>query len=71
MISKASTNYKKMRLMSLDDTKLIKSNHEKGLRFEGNCKKAASIIKNEKQKKAKLEKEAHVLKIEPEPYLTL
>lgn len=57
MIAHATIHYKKMRLDSLEDQKLVKKQHEQGLRKENVCKKVATSIKNEKTKKSKCQKD--------------
>lgn len=57
MIAHATIHYKKMRLDSLEDQKLVKKQHEQALRKEDVCKKVATSIKKEKAKKANSQKD--------------
>jgi len=50
-------HYKKMRHEALESTKEVKIGHENIIKLEVHCKKSAQIIKQEKQKKAKSERE--------------
>jgi CRISPR/Cas system CMR-associated protein Cmr5 small subunit len=50
MIAEATVRYKKMRLLALEDQKIVKQSHEQVVRMEHHCKKIAGIIKEEKQK---------------------
>ena len=57
LIQKTNMHYKKMRHEALESTKEVKIGHENIIKLEVHCKKSAQIIKQEKQKKAKSERE--------------
>ena len=57
VIAKTNLTYKRMRNQAVEDEREVKKQHEESLRLDANCKKKAAIIKAEKQKQLKCEKE--------------